>query len=122
MRGIRSTSCQMTRLKIFSLQKNLIIFFCFSFEQEENEMKMMNCICDEDEEEDQISSESPDSSPSPIENGSKIKSSSRFLKSRPVKVQRSASSIIRSKMYQVIKKKKKPSKGTTIGNKHAFKI
>ena len=78
-------------------------------------MKMMNCICDEDEEEDQISSEStPDSSPSPIENGSKVKSSSRFLKSRPVKVQRSASSILRNKMYQVIKKKKKP-KGTIAG-------
>ena len=84
-------------------------------------MKMMNCICDEDEEEDQISSESPDSSPSPIENGSKIKSTSRFLKSRPVKVQRSASSILRNKMYQVIKKKKKP-KGTSIaGKKHALK-
>ena len=83
-------------------------------------MKMMNCICDEDDEEDQISSEStPDSSPSPIENGSKVKSSSRFLKSRPVKVQRSASSILRNKMYQVIKKKKKP-KGTIAGIRNAF--
>ena len=98
---------------VFNFTELLLCFF--SFEQEENEMKMMNCICDEDEEEDQISSEStPDSSPSPIENGSKVKSSSRFLKSRPVKVQRSASSILRNKMYQVIKKKKKP-KGTIAG-------
>ena len=75
-------------------------------------MKMMSCICDED---DQTSSSgSPESSPSPLGSSSKMKST-LFLKSRPVKVQRSASAILRSKMYQVIKKKKKP-KDTTLGN------
>ena len=81
-------------------------------------MKMMSCICDEDEDDQTSSSGSPESSPSPLGSSSKMKST-LFLKSRPVKVQRSASAILRSKMYQVIKKKKKP-KDTTLGNIKVF--
>ena len=77
-------------------------------------MKMMSCICDEDEDDQTSSSGSPESSPSPLGSSSKMKST-LFLKSRPVKVQRSASAILRSKMYQVIKKKKKPKDSSTLG-------
>ena len=79
-------------------------------------MKMMNCLCDDDDDDITTfsSSGSPQSSSSPSpyginnNNGSKVKSTNLFMKTKPAKVQRSASAIIRSKMYQVIKKKKKP--------------
>ena len=82
-------------------------------------MKMMNCLCDDDDDDIATfsSSGSPQSSSSPSpygissinnNNGTKVKSTNLFMKTKPAKVQRSASAIIRSKMYQVIKKKKKP--------------
>merc|ERR1712083_633246 len=101
-----------------------------SFEQEENEMKMMSCIFDDEE----VSGESSSTGSScsvtvgqeqQINSKEKLNLRSRFIKKKPSgtsvnknnsagnsgpKVQRSASAILRSKMYAVVAKKRKISK------------
>ena len=124
------------------LEKKLVLYyFCFyfsSFEQEENEMKMMSCIFDDEE----VSGESSSSGSScSVTVGQeqqqsltkeKMNLKSRFIKKKPTagntstnnnkcpnngqkvqsRVQRSASAILRSKMYAVVAKKRKISKPT----------
>lgn len=88
-----------------------------SFEQEENEMKMMSCIFD-DEEVSTSSSSNSSAIGQPHEDCKKMTTTlkAKFIKNKKEnggsgqKVQRSASAIIRSKMYAVVSKKRKMSK------------
>ena len=93
-------------------------------------MKMMSCIFDDEE----LSSAS-NSSMDNIQHGNnaekRLNFKSRFIKkqkpstnqsnSSPVKVQRSASAILRSKMYAVVAKKRKVSKPDTNTSSHQEK-
>jgi hypothetical protein len=100
-----------------NVNSRILIYF-FSFEQEENEMKMMSCIFDEGED-DSISASSSSnvsSNETPLEPKMNLKQ--RFMKKKSSeqsssKVHRSASAIIRAKMYKVVTpKKKRMEKGT----------
>ena len=97
------------------LKLTLIFFFNFcSFEQEENEMKMMSCIFDDEEVSTSSSSSISDRPP----NQEKMNLKSRFIKKKSgktgQKVQRSASAILRSKMYAVVHKKKNQKLSKTL--------